>query len=316
MKEFDENLHLEIMDYLHGRLDEERKKNLEKRIATDKELAKLVKFHQMEKVAVDAQLRANLNQQIAEWRTEQPLSDNTDSAKGFRFIAWTILLLLIAAFCVYFFNTHSEDSSRQPELPEKITPVVPENVSKLGDTIPIADKTPTVEKPVTPPESKTVIPPVQKKRQQSPNYLALAENAYRLPNNLKIESKRSIESQSDTTNLLRGIALFGAKKIVEAVLLLEEIDKTEETYKNSRNWLAHAYFQSKEFSKAASIFGEISKDSRGRTKARAEWYLLLSLLPDYQNNQMTINELLEEMTDEELAHIYLDEAQKLKEKLN
>jgi tetratricopeptide (TPR) repeat protein len=317
MKEFDEDLHFTIIDYLYGRLDAAAVQKLESQMATDQKLAQLVKLHQMEKVAVDAQLKLNLNQQISEWREEEKQSDTTErmeTRNGRKYFFWIFLILLLVAGAVYFFTKGLSNTSEKPVVPELTKPLIENNYPEPSDTLPVANETPTPELKTTPPtlpkkEKPNVLP-----KPTLPNYIAMVEKAYSIPDNFK-GSIRSIDGQSDNSLLQEGTKAFEEEKYAEAITVLLKIKENSTSYKIAKEWLAHAYLNIQQFDKAATIFKEIAENSPGRTQARAEWYWLLSLLADYQNNQQIADQLLKKMTDEEFGHIYQDDAKKIKKRL-
>ena len=95
-----------------------------------------------------------------------------------------------------------------------------------------------------------------------------------------------------------------------------EFTNNPKTSDNAQEWLAHAYFNDGQYKKAAERFQRIITNSHGTTKDRAEWYLVLSLLPDYGNWSDVIIELLDKMIDPANYHNYAGKAKTLQVELN
>ncbi len=151
------------------------------------------------------------------------------------------------------------------------------------------------ESPKTPPGTSPSARPAR-------GYLALAETNYRLPTHLDGGDLKS-ESPTDSATgpLSAGIRAFQSGRYQAAIRELSRVKKAADSdeYLQAREWLAHAWFkrgvETRDFRQAAEHFQwlALQKDNDAAQQDRAEWYLLLSLLPDYPQQKVRVDTLLQ-----------------------
>ena len=152
--------------------------------------------------------------------------------------------------------------------------------------------------------------------QAEKQYEQIAYANYTLPNDIKNRGK-GIGDDSDKSFAAQGVEAVKQGDYQKAVSLFTRIDReaNEETYEEIEEWLGHAYFNTKQYAAAAAVFENIVNNTKYTAKDRAEWYLTLSLLPNYATNRTQIDQILEKMTEPDNFHNYADRAIDLQEKL-
>ena len=81
--------------------------------------------------------------------------------------------------------------------------------------------------------------------------------------------------------------------------------------------MGHSYFKNGQYNKATQVFNAIvdAEPSTGRLE-RAQWYLLLSLLPNYSSGKDQVEKLFQTILLPENYHNYQQKAQQLKAQMN
>ncbi len=179
------------------------------------------------------------------------------------------------------------------------------------------ENTPLQEHPVelpAPPQSPVPedIKPVEEPIAQKPStvsnrYLALAQSNYRSP---------------DFASDIRGEASEGQNALNDARLALAErrfsdaliaLKNTPSEYNTDAAYLrGHALFGQKKFPQSAVVFGQLTGSLR--YGEAAQWYELLSLLPEFEQNKSLILKKLKRISEDE-GHTFYREAQDLSRSL-
>jgi tetratricopeptide (TPR) repeat protein len=318
---FNEQLFDKIEDYLKGKLPVKDVAAFEKEIATDSALAEMVALHRFEQEGMEYLVEKDLTQKLKDWETKPPEDQgkkndrNSFGRYGFG------LLIIIGIAAIFFWNQNPGSGGNQDPVKEVIE--VKENPVETPSNNPnieIPEEEPSkknreiaetkeAEKKQSTPKRDPVIPTQN-------NYLALAETTHSIPDNLS-SGLRSTDPEDKQNVLSAGLKAFSADQMDKAIVALSKIDKEKNPneYEQAQEYLAHAYFKTGHYKQAAAIFQSISDQSKMITHDRAEWYLVLSLLPDYKNNKTEIDSFLEKMIAPESYHNYAESAAKLKAEL-
>jgi hypothetical protein len=315
---FNEQLFDKIEDYLKGKLSVEQATSFEKEIANDPSLAEMVEMHRFEQDGMEYLVEKDLKQKLKDWETKPPTDEGkkNDQNPFWKYGLGLLLLAIIASVFIWNRNTPISDPLSPTEEPASeipppnTTPVELENNKEepAKKKRNIADSDPE--------KSDPIIPKTDPVKPQRNDYLALAESSYILPDNLS-SGLRSTGSKETKNVLSPGLKAFAEDKMDVAISEFNKIsiEKNPEEYKQAQEYLAHAYFKNEKYEKASIIFKSIADQSKMTALDRAEWYLLLSLLPDYKNQTIQVDALLEKMTDPESYHNYADPAAKIKSEL-
>jgi len=150
-------------------------------------------------------------------------------------------------------------------------------------------------------------------------YVMLVRQLYAASDYPTGEEFLSKEAKSiQNKNLLEGITAYTeGKNMKEVVLSFQKISPSKERkdYEIAKPFLAHAYFKLGDYKQAKTLFESLSKSSDAKITEDAEWYLTLSLLSDYKNEENYIKKLLEKMTKEENKHSHFRDAIYMQEDL-
>jgi tetratricopeptide (TPR) repeat protein len=298
----DEPTFYKIEDYLSGKLSPEAARDFEQEIAADSELAETVELHRLEREGLDYMMELKLRAEMESWKTNPPTSEPSPAAGKSRRWPYLGLMLVLLLAALFFWQPWSE---------EEITPAAaPPSSAPVPQQEPIADNT-----PVATPEK--ALPPAPTPLQKS--YGPLAKSSYRLPDNLRSRVRDAGNSTSPTP-LSEAEADFSKNPpdYAGAIVSLKKISQKDQpqAYETAREMLAHAYFNTGRYAQAAELFEQMTRQNLSAGALdQAEWYWLLSMLPDYERKQQLINKLLDKMTNPEAYHDYATQAVELKEKL-
>lgn len=314
--EANEQLFDKIENYLKGNLPADEAAAFEREVEADPGLAEMVDMHRFEREGMEFLVEENLKEKIKKWEAHPPGKGNGRRGGGF-YWGWGIGLIAIAlvAFFTFFF-----DRSAPPEegaAPGLETPELDQQPEQ-NITPPVESQTHSKDIPIANEDKQGKEPSATEEPQEPQNeYLALAESFHSLPDNLSTRLKSS-ETESTENILAPGLKAFGEGRfdlaIQEFSKISPELNPAE--YQLAREYLAHAYFEEGQYAKAAEIFEAIANQSSMLTHDRAEWYLLLSFLPDYSHNEAKVNALIEKMLDPDYSHNYYSKAAELKEQLS
>lgn len=302
---YEEKVFDKIEDYLKGKLSSEEKETFEKEMETDHSLKEMVDLHRFEHEAMEYIVQEDLRQRIKDW--EANISDK-DRRKDAKRKFWVIIFSIAAlgiSILMYFFTQPPVELPIEEEIPAIVTPE--ESGSKNdSETIIVEEKSDSNTG-----EPRTDVTPSQ----ETMNYLALAESSYSVPENLKNYVRGAAEEES----ILAQMAQLFSKEDYKGVIDFREKIQ-QDTLKGAQlelaeEYLAHAYFHERQYTQAAELFRSIANQSLMTRKDRAEWYAVLSLLPDYKNQKDTIDTLLAKMIDPQSFHSYRPNAIRLREKL-
>lgn len=292
--------------YLRGELSEEENLAMEKAIAEDPDLAEELEFQQLELDAMELILEDKLRGKMESWK-QLPPPPSKGGNGGYRFWIAGVLVLGLITFGVWFWQSQPVKSIEKSTT-EPTKPVEEESEAKPKPPIAIEDQS---NDPIKDPiEDAIKIPKIDVAS------TSLAMTTYELPAELS-ESLRSPE-EGTSSQLASGKKAFSAKDYTGAVNELNKIQASagDEVYLYAQELLGHAYFLNKQYSQAAKVFSFLAKNQDSNTSRQdAEWYLLLSLLPNYSKNKAQIETLLNAMLEPTNYHNHQGQAIDLQKNL-
>ena len=231
----------------------------------------------LEREARESLVAADLSAKMKHWRHQTP----PPSGGG----GWARLLILLLTFggAAWWFWPNTET-------------VVPLPTPK------------TYPAPVPPTETSpdAPIPTQQKPMAQKPNgnrYLALAQSNYHAPN-FSADIRGDAPSSQNKINDAR--QALADNRPADA---LDALQNVPSGYETDANYLrAHALFAQKKYVPAAGLFAQLKGSVR--YGEAAEWYGLLALLPDFEQNKSVIMGRLKEIAGDD-GHVFQQEAKTL-----
>ena len=308
--ELDEQQFRKIEDYLGGKLPQKAAAAFEQEISQSTDLAELVDLHRLERESIEYLVEQDLQDKIKKWETEPPVDDGPPTGPKFKWW-WGGVLLLALVGVIFLWNRPETASPSLEEVPA--TEVAPE--PDPDTPIAIEETTEDSEEPEqeTSPNEQELPQETQTPKR---DLLAMQEAFYSLPGHMGSQL-RAAEGPADSTDLQKGILAFQQEDYSTAIALLEAItpDESPRQYNAAQEWLGHAYLNNGNFEKAASVFERMTSQTNPAAKDRAEWYLVLSWLPDYEQNREKIEGMLAMIIDPEAYHNYASQGKELMEKL-
>ncbi len=297
-----------IESYLRGDMPPAEVAEFEQQMSENPDLEMLVDMQRMEHDTMELLLEDELRAKMKTWQNTPP--PTSGSGSNWRLWIWGSLLVVLTSVTIYFWINHSARTTNTT------SPQKEQEVKKKSDLRVATEngKEPSSEEQIAP-EQKS---PTQKnmptpRRNPANEYLALATEAYNMPGELNLRSG----NDTQTTPLDVGMKAFAAKDYKKAIEELSQLSPEIGAvyYERAQELLGHAYFQNKQYREAARIFEPMANDPDfPEVRQYGEWYLLLSLLPNYEANRNRIDTLLQNIT-ENPRHTYHDQAVALKEKI-
>ncbi|MFN0176005.1 MAG: hypothetical protein ACKVU0_15245 [Saprospiraceae bacterium] len=239
----------------------------------------------LEREARESLVASDLSAKMKQWRDQSPPpSGGGDGISPLRIL----LVLLFLGGAAWLFWPQKERKSRPPqnqpsEMPTPIQSPVLQDVKPVEE--PIAKKPNTVTN----------------------RYLALAQSNYRSPD-FASDIRGDASTSQNTLNDAR-LAL-AERRFSDALVALKN---TPPEYNTDAAYLrGHALFGQKKYPQSAVVFGQLTGSVR--YGEAAQWYELLSLLPDFEQNKSLILNGLKRISADE-GHAFYREAQDLSRSL-
>lgn len=293
--------------YLRGELSEEENLALEKAIAEDPDLAEELEFQQLELDAMELILEEKLRGQMANWKQSPPPAPAIAGTKRKAWWWWPTLALVAISLLVWFNwpigpELSTPDTDHQEDPDNRTPPPNAPNITPAPPRPPIANKD----------ELRIKIPKIDREG------ASLAMATYELPEDLNGTLKSPEEGT--TSPLDPGLKAFLAKDYGTAIAEFNKISASvgEEVYLRSQELLGHAYFKSKQYTKAAQVFSVLAQNQNqefNTLRQDAEWYLILALLPNYSTNRERIEQLLIPILKPENYHNHQKQAEDLQQNI-
>lgn len=298
-----------IEDYIRGRMPAEEKATFEQQIKSDPTLAEQVQLHRLEEEGLELLVEESIREKLERWKTNPPPDADKRSAGSASQNKWGpllgALLVLILALWWILQSGPEETSSGPSLLKEPSTPETPRQEAPAENPGPIANS-PAENVPDKSPD---------KKQAAKRELIAMAEGNYQFPDHLGGTLKSTPQNAVASSPLDAGIAAFAKNNWKTAIAEFGKIKIADGVtqYAQAREWLAHANFRNSQYVKAAEVFQWLlDQNLNDASNERAEWYLLLSLLPDLENNRAKVNMLLDKMIAPESLHSFQEDAQRVK----
>lgn len=287
-----ERLFYKIEDFLDGKLPPGEAAAFEREIAADPSLAEQVKLHRFERQGMEYLVEKELIRKLKEWETHPPEEKPPKKNNGLK---WGLgLLAAVVAAAFFFLYPGPDPDSRAPadEEEQEEQPSRPEG-------------------PVAGAENGFPLP---SPGQAETELQALSHSSYVFPDNLG-SGLRSTGGSDEGSLLAAGKAALAGGHPEQAILEFSKIGPAQSPaeYELAEEYLAHAYYLDGQYGNAARIFRSIADESSLLTRERAQWFLVLSLIPDYSRNKTEVDGLLGEMAKP--GHNFRTDAQALKARL-
>lgn len=290
----------ELIDqYIRGKLSPEDQASFEQRMKSDPTIHEKIALAKLELDAMELIIEKDLRQQINNWK--KPKRNIKKYVIGLSSLALIIIVILW-----YFYIPLTQSSEKKIDIPKtqdsiirkELTPVATNNAPDTTSSN-LADDNTKLE-----PDKK--VPSVDKEENE---YLAMANKFYILPS--AISNLRSIDGEDDSLNQV--LQSFQRKEYRKTIEILTKSHNQIPANNQANELLAHAYFKTGQFAKASAIFNQIVTDSPV-PEEEAEWYLLLSLLPQYPQDSTRIIALTNTIAQDQY-HSYQKPAQQIAEYL-
>lgn len=304
----DEAITDKIEDYLSGKLSSQERLAFEQDIAADQQLAERLLRYRVIREARELLIADDLRQRLRDWRI--PTSPEAVPTRGLFQRFWPLWLLLTLVFVVLliiFFENVPPPPAVVPPLPAAPEqPVEP----RPADPAPPVNQRLQEQNPLPP--VQTLPPqraPLQKDtvtRRAAP--VAALEN----PVGKRLTVKYLAETERQTHSESRGKNIGD-----QSVKTLKQLESEYQQGKNPQTGyaLAKKYLESGYYRQAAPLFRLYTgPDYDPDVRYEASWFLLLSLLPDPEQNESEIAGLFDLCTAKN--HYFSPLAQRLKTEWN
>jgi tetratricopeptide (TPR) repeat protein len=308
--------HEKINDFLDKKLSPEEVKQFQDQLKTDKSLQEEVKQEKFIRDIQDYAATQDLRSNLKEW-------DKIQKKKRQQRL-WILSIISLSIILVLWFKLWvSQDNT--PAVPTgPIASNIPESKGAQEIASPEENAPSEVIDDVAPPQSSDLSTTENNTSINNDGYLVIALSSYsfELPSNRRSTRSTEVEVDSLESLLYEKIQLLDSSKtiyVAESIRFLNSIPENQypNLYAISRKYLAHGYFRIGEYDNAAQIFAEeIEKTSSSNPEFDdLEWYYLLSLLPNFVQNEDAITELLDKMQKEQNYHKYQTQAMELESRL-
>ncbi len=201
--------------------------------------------------------------------------------------ALTISSVLAIFFLIWFFFSDKSAPRPSPALPNpNPTP-----------TQPIAQNSPQA------------VPKIPESKRETPlNYPPKTLQQTSLWTPPDYANYRSDNGPSDIANQAR--SAFQQKKYAAVLRMVAKVPASDPNYWYYQEMAGHAAYLSNRFSEATRFFENIATSGQMPFSERAEWYLLLCYLTDYQKNKSAFERLKQKIIQDS-GHPYYEQAKAL-----
>lgn len=297
-----------IERYLRGEMPPAEVADFERAIANDPDLEMEVDMQRLEQDTMEVLLEDKLRANLKSWQQTPPPSPQPPPTSNRRWWLWASLILLIGITTWFVLPKNKKENT--PGTPEQVAPDPRDTANKP----PVATKdTITLPQENIAPQEDT---PNRNNTSRRGELLAMATEAYSLPLDLQPGNLKSDNPQA-LSPLDAGIEAFEAKKYRKTIQELKDLTPAigEDYYDRAQELLGHSYYLNKQYRNAAQIFEKMANDQEYYSvRQYGEWYLTLSLLPDYEKNKTRVDTLLSKMATTD-GHNYKKQAADLQQKL-
>ena len=259
-------------------------------ISFDVEMAKL-ELDGMEMI-IEEDLMAEMKVWENEDELEKPKIEKTTNRNNSYFL-WIVLIGIISiVLLIWIFYpveknvpTEIQNETIPKKENKKVTPVNP-----VESYDPVEEEK-NVQKDVPKGTRKQDLDIAASETNSQPNYLAMAETAYELPD---FGTRLKSNSGTDTSQIARATDAIQQKDFKETIRILQKYTGKNQT--DANDLLGHAYFNEKEFKNAANAFRK--NQNSFRKKYESEWFLFLSLLAEKGIEDEEVEALSNKLSDQ------------------
>lgn len=232
----------------------------------------------LEREALESLVASDLSAKMKQWRDQAPPPNGSGNRRNP--LLWLMLLLALGVAAWLFWPAREEEKAsipddKQIEVPkqQEVKPSLPSN------------QTPIAQKPPATPN----------------RHLALALSVYQSPN-FAAEIRGNAPAEQGLLNEAR--QALAEQRFSDAIKVLQNAPVE---YKTDAAYLqAHALFGLKKYGQAATLFGQLTDSIR--YGEAAQWYEILSLLPDFEQTKPQVVKKLKKMVEDE-GHTFYREAE-------
>ncbi|MCO6487062.1 MAG: hypothetical protein J5I98_01530 [Phaeodactylibacter sp.] len=277
--EANERLFHKIEDFLDGKLPPGEAAAFEREVAADPSLAEQVKLHRFEREGMDYLVEKDLIRKLKEWEERPPEEEPPTKNNGRKWV-FGILAAIVAATFFFLYPGPDPDGGAPADAPPQEGPPASTPAQDEGPT---ADGKNGFSLP-TPRPAETELQ-------------AMSHSGYGFPDNLA-QGLRSAGAGENGGPLAAGRRALASGQPGQAILEFRDIGPDQSPAENelAEEYLAHAYYLDGQYENAARIFRDIADQSSSLTRKRAQWFLALSLIPDYSRNRAEVDGLLDELS--------------------
>lgn len=306
----DEHTFYKIEDYLMGKLPPAEVDAFEQEIAADPELAETVEIQRIEREGLLYMMGEDLRAKLKQWETSPPPPFGEPEPQPSKRRWWLggLAVAFIGVALVVWQLTGSVGPTEVPAQPPKEHTSPPAQQTETPSPVANEETTPSTKQPQADRYDRAQLAT-----------LSTAEYGNKLPSHIFPDNVKSDGTAAESP-LSPAVATLSQPKPDFKKAIGELLKISPQAYPNeygkAQEMLAHVYFNDRQFPKAAAIFQKmIDKGLSPAEKDQTEWYLLLSLLPDYESQKKRVDKLLEGMTGQNSTHEFADAAAEVKKGL-
>jgi len=308
----------QIERYLQGRMPAEELRAFESELATDTELAALVRQHRLERYGMELLVERDLLAKMQAWDRETELFQQVQPRRAvLRPMTWVLRAAAVLALAAFGYWLLRDTSATSTEPPSSIVRTKPE----------IKPRVPTVRKRQQPIPQREDVPaeaPLEDVAQQTPeepapapieemadgedlDYAALADEFFR-----ERDFVAPTSSKSGATGYDQALKNFQDGKYNEVIS--KTIPDGGANAVEQKELLALAQYKSRRYADAATTFRGIMAAGQQPYAQRAEWGLVLALLQELPTRK---GEFYRALTDilRDPEHMFYSKAKRLEERL-
>lgn len=304
----EQNLHKfdQIERYLKGQLSTPEMTAFEAKMADDPALKEAVDKFRLKLEMLEYLLESDLRKKMQSWqKSPQPVIEQKTSRR--LSLWWLAAAAVLTGIAIVLYYNYPHNPLVTPPIVHKDRDKTDTSTHKL---IPDSTSIPRTDKLQKDPGKLRPINALA--------YQNLAKASYAKPQSLEGELMGVEELSPRANNLSEAYQAYQKQDYQRIIQLLEAFPKSESSddYNLVQELLGHAYFQKGQYQKAVQAFRilkELSKDPF--TVRQTEWYLALSLVPDYPNSKAELDPLLQSIILPENEHFFASKAKQLQAKL-
>ena len=232
----------------------------------------------LEREARESLVASDLSAKMKQWRDQTPPPKGGGS--GGAPLRILLLLLALGGAAWLFWPKMGQKTEAPPKQPSTL----PANEQKPAQDAILPKQTPIAQKPDSSPS----------------RYLALAQSNYISPD-FSAEIRGNASNSQDLLNEARRV--LSERRFTDALHILQSAPAEYET--DAAYLRAHALFGLKKYPQAATVFGHLTGSIRYGESA--QWYEVLSLLPDFEAHKSLVLKKLNRIKADE-GHTFHNEA--------